>query len=137
MNPWQRGQRISGSVLPADLHDRLQASILRTDHLEHPLVFRSSFEERGKILVIGILHDGCIAAAPVIDRFMDERGNSLCAIDTHGACYSPKYWTLIQCPSYSVDRPAGAQPRSLFHFNMVPSIAKLSEAYCGHANDHY
>src|SRR5678816_1872855 len=103
MNPWQRGQRIDVSVLvlPADLHDCLHGPILRTDHLEHALVLLTSFEECGKIYVVGVLHGGCVAAATVIDRFMDERGNSLRAIATYGACYSPKYRTLIQCTSYS------------------------------------
>jgi hypothetical protein len=35
------------AVLPANLHDGLHAPVLRTDHLEHPLVLRSSFEECG------------------------------------------------------------------------------------------
>ena len=68
--------------LLADLHDRLQTPILRTDHLEHSLVLRSSFEECGKIFAIRVLHDGRVAALTVIDRFMDERGNSLRAIDS-------------------------------------------------------
>ena len=39
MNPLQRGQRML-LFLPADLDDRLQASILQTAHLEDPLVSR-------------------------------------------------------------------------------------------------
>ena len=54
MKPWQRGQRIGIDLFffLADFPDRLQAPILWTDHLEHPLVLRSSFEEGGKIFVI-------------------------------------------------------------------------------------
>ena len=54
--------------LSTELHDRLNAPILRTDHLEHALVLRRSFEECGKIFVIGVLYRGCVAAVPVIDQ---------------------------------------------------------------------
>jgi hypothetical protein len=123
--------------LLADLHDRLHALISRTDHLKHPLVLRSSFEECGKVFVwIRVLHGGRVAALTVIDRFMDERGHSLRAIDTHGARHSPKYSTQIGGTRNPLDRDARTQPGSLFYLNTVTFIAKLSEAGCWESN-HY
>ena len=77
MNPMQRGQRIGIALfsLSTELHDRLNAPILRTDHLEHALVLRRSFEECGKIFVIGVLYNSGVSAIPVIDCFMNERGH--------------------------------------------------------------
>ena len=93
-------------------------------------MLRMSFEERGKIFVIRVLYRGCVATAPVINRFMDERRNCLRTIGTYGARYPPKYWTLIQCLPYSVDGDARTQHGSLLHLNMVTFIAKLSESCC-------
>ena len=138
MNPWQRGQRIGIDLFffLADRHDRLQAPILRTDHLKHPLVLGSSFEEGGKIFVIRVLHRGRVAAFTVIDRFMDERGNSLRAIDPHGARHFPEYRTLIEGTPDPFDTDARTQPGSLFYLNMVGFIAKLCEAGCWESNHH-
>src|SRR5690349_22973723 len=136
--PFQRGQRRACDLffLRADLHDCLYAPISWTEHLEHALVLRISSEEDGKILFIRVLYYGCIATATVIDGFMDERGNCLRAIGAYGARDPPKYWTPIQCLPDPVAHDAGTQPGSLFHFNMVTFVAKLSEACCWHSNDY-
>jgi hypothetical protein len=122
--------------LPADLDDRLQISILRADHVEHPLMFRRSLKECGKIFVKRVLHRGRVAAVAVIDRLMDERGNCLRTIGTYGARYLPKYPTLIQCTPHSVHRNARTQSGALFHFNIVTFVAKLSEAYGWKSKDY-
>src|SRR6476469_1785347 len=56
--------------LLASLHDRLQAFISRTNHLKHPLVFRRSVEECGKMFVwIRVLHCARVAALTVVDPY--------------------------------------------------------------------
>src|SRR4249920_3243087 len=106
-------------VLPADLHDCLHCSVLGTNHLEHPLVLRRSLEECGIVFVIRVLHGFRVATLTVIKRFMDESGNGLCAIGTHGARYPPEYRPLIQGTPHSFDRNARTQPGSLCHFNVI------------------
>lgn|SRR6185312_10898197 len=130
MNPWQRGQGIGiGSLsLLADFHDGLHGPILGTDHLKHPRVVRSPFKECGKIFVVRVLSDGRVAAFTVIDRFMDARGYSLGAVDSHGARHSPKYLPLISSTLGSLDCVARTQRRSLFDLNTVTFIAELGEA---------
>ena len=125
------------SLLLADFHDRIQAPISWTDHLKHPLVLRSSFEKCGKIFVwIRVLHGGRVAALTVIDPFIDQRGNGLRAVGSHGARHSPKYPVLVDGTLNPIDRDARTQPDSLFHLNMVTFIAKLSEAGGWKSNDH-
>jgi hypothetical protein len=130
MNPWQRGQGMGiGLVfLLADLHDGLDAPVLRTDHLKHPLVFGSPFKECGKIFVVRVLPDGRIAAFPIIDLFMDERGHRLRAIDSHEARHSPKYLPLIGRTLNPLGCDARTQRRSLFDLDTVTFIAELGEA---------
>jgi hypothetical protein len=121
----------------ADFHDRFQAPITWTDHLEHPIVLGRSLEECGEFFVWErVLHGGRVAALTVIDTLIDECGYGLRAIDSHGAPHSPKYPTLIDGTLNPINRKARAQPGALFHLNMVAFIAKLGEAGCRHSNNH-
>jgi hypothetical protein len=121
----------------ADLYDGLDAPILRADHLKHPLVLRSPFKECGEIFVVRVLSDGRVAAFPIIDPFMDERGHSLRAIDSHEARHPPKYPPLIERTLNPLDCDARTQRRSLFDLHTVTFIAELREAGGWESNHDY
>ena len=111
--------------LLAYLHDRLQASISRTDHLKHPLVLRRSVEEC------------CSCRRSYGCRpFIDERRNGLRAVHSNRTCHSPKYPTLIDVTQNSTDNDARTQSGSCFHLHMGALIAKLCESCCWPPNEY-